>query len=1147
MANKYSDIVTLRESKPAYNIQNEEKGEWNVFIANEQFNGILSKVISSVYNNEKDAHKSFWIEGTYGTGKSHAGAVIKHLLCDDVADITEYINEEYSDAKYYVLKERLFDLRSKKRLFPVMLYGKSSIAHEGDLSLQIQKAVKSSLKNAGISIIVKTDFDNYVSHIESQPDFWDMLISQNAKLESATPTRQKLANDLKSGDTGTLGIVKQALREGKYDIRLDNAKLSDWFFEVQDKLAETTEYDGLFVIWDEFTDVMASEIGLKLLVDLQEITERAMESLNNSYFLFISHPSALNSLKVEERDKTKGRYHYMRYNMEPVSAFKIMSRKFKKVGEDMEYTNLVNEFYNCHEELLDIYAKSSNNPIETKEDIKALFPVHPSTANLATYYAREAGSSSRSVFQFLGDNIQIKEFFNNEEIFAKKNTITADYLWNYVVDEFNDNVSKYGAVTERYNSFRLTIENKGADYMAVFKGILLLNALNNIANNDTVTPSVENINSLFIGTPIEENLEMILEWLNENGIIQKSPSGIFSIQFSALPTKEIEEIKQQVSSTQFKFTAQILNFGSIATDEFNKFYANVARAFSFKLYSIEANEYTLLNKVENGRKTAKSYEIFMAIMLGRNAQELNGLKEIAIRASKEERFRNVVFFVFDSVFEDKNYERFIEYQANATCAQRHGFADQQQSHLKCANDMIKEWLKEVRRGNATYCFSDLDGEYYESVCASTKLATTVNTVIASNLFKYGPESLDIIKINYSKTYWKKASVRDTVKNVLLFNTKDDISSHCNGPAKHVQYLLQDSVDENLEWKTDIDTNHPLYKVCEFVNKKIKNADKSNDFNLAEKFEDLTKAPYGLYQSYAGMAMLAFAMRPYVNKIFDQTGKPREAQHLIEDVVEVFKCWEDGKSTNKVNFMFETPEAGKLCKSFITIFKLDTLKEYSDISSLKDARWAITHEYSKMRGYPLWSLKYYEGVLHNSVCESMLPEGMTELIENILTICSEVGHKNPSLLSNTIEGIKVLNFNLRNLLNTKDSFEIGFDNYLKSIEIVNLQDDELADAKSYIKGHLQGAIGLWNESEVDNALKNWRISTTAQPVQPQKVNPQDLNPNTPPSYVPPTPANKSKIDDAKRRIRSINNIDDAKSILERLCELGYDEILDLINE
>src|SRR5574344_1415251 len=132
MANKYSDIVALRESKPAYNIQNEEKGEWTVFIANEQFNGILSKVISSVYNNEKDAHKSFWIEGTYGTGKSHAGSVIGHLLCDSVDQIREYVEEEFKSSKNVILRNSIYKHQKKKSLFPVVLYGSCSISHKDD-------------------------------------------------------------------------------------------------------------------------------------------------------------------------------------------------------------------------------------------------------------------------------------------------------------------------------------------------------------------------------------------------------------------------------------------------------------------------------------------------------------------------------------------------------------------------------------------------------------------------------------------------------------------------------------------------------------------------------------------------------------------------------------------------------------------------------------------------------------------------------------------------------------------------------------------------------------------------------------------------------------------------------------------------------
>lgn len=1063
MATKYNDIVTLRSMRPAYNIKNEGPDDWKTFIANDQFNDLLKKTISAVRNNDADSHKAIWVAGTYGSGKSHAGAVLKHLLCDDVKDIADYVNEEYGEEKYNLLRNSILKLRESKRLFPVNLYGQQAIAHEADLSLQVQKEVIQALKNAGIKLTVQTDFDNYIQHIENEPDLWTMLIANNEVLKSVAPDLKMLKTRLANGDTEVLNRVTMALRNMGINVPIKNSNLKTWIFEVQNELRSLGVYDGLLIIWDEFTDVMRSDLGVPLLKILQEIAEDMMNPENDTYFLFLSHPSALNSLKEAEREQTRGRYHYVIYNMEPVSAFRIMSKKFVIVDKVL-YNQRQEYFCSLHQELLSAFASSSTDPAQTQQDLANLFPVHPSTANLATYFAREAGSSSRSVFEFLACD-EVKAFFDNEDAYADKDTVTPNYLWDYVQEYFEGDTARFGAVTERYNSHHLAVEAQGDDYLAVFKGILLLNALNNIANNDSVTPSEENIYNLFEGTPIYNNVGEILDYFNEKSIIQRQPNGNFSILFTALPTDEIQKIKEELKLTTFFFAEQVINFGDTAKNFMDKNLSQVARPLEFQFFSLTSNEYTLLNKIENFAKNATSYSVLLAFMVGKTRQDIFELKDIINKNKQDERFKNICFVLLESPMGEKEYERFIEYQANATCAQKHGLANQQKTYTKNASEMISGWLGEIRGGNVTFCLRD-----DELPISGTRLASTINNSIAPAIFTSGPEALEIIRTRSSNTFWRKSSVKATVDNVLSFHTKEDIIAKCGGPAKHVEYLLQDSVDDNLEWKSDISSEHPLKKVCDYIQNVFNHTNKNQSFNLGDKLIGLTLPPFGLFQSYAPMAMVAFAMRKYAGKIFDLNGKPRTANHLVDDIVEMFKAWESGKTSPKLNFMFESKEAGAITKNLIKTFKLNKLPKYSDVSSLTDARWAMTHEYSASVGYPLWSLKYVPECSDEN----------RELIDGIIKVITDSESvKNPQLMSRVAEGLKN-NIDLGNLLlESANNFETGFKNYVMTLEYINMTESEFAEAKQFLEGHLEGTIGLWTERGVEDTLKNWRLAQQQQ--------------------------------------------------------------------
>ncbi len=1145
MATKYDDIIKLRGGKAAYVIADEKDGEWTSFIPNEQFNTVLRTVLKSVRGNDIDNHKSFWINGTYGTGKSHAVAVISHLLCDSVDGIRDWVDYEYGDEKFTSIRQAIYKLREEKRLLTVKVYGLSTMTHTSDLALVLQKAVTSTLEAKGIDVCVPTDFESYIEQIKKEPEIWEHRIEANTRLSSIVTTTEQLINKLADGDLGTFHRVTDTLRAAGLDVRMSNDNLKQWLIEVQNKLVELGEYSGLLIIWDEFTDVMKDPIGLPVLKELQDVAERFMSEENDSYMFLISHPSAFNGVDSEQLKQTDGRYHRLKYNMEPVSAFKIMSRKFEIVDKE-RHSKMSQSFYSVNSYLLDIFTATSNDALSTKEDLFNLFPLHPGTANLATHYATVVGSSSRSVFEFLGQNDAIRTFLDDEDVFFDGGTITADYLWDYVLKVFQDDVTNYGAVTERYNSYMQRVGSMGRDYFAVFKGILLLNAFNNVSgenNNGLVTPSEDNIHALFAGTSYGENVDNILAWFNEEGIIQRAPGGMYSVQFSALPSGEIEEKKDEMRMVQYRFTHQILNFSDVAKNIFEKkFMQKVIRPFAFKFYSDVQNESQLRSQIKNGKKEQKSSSLFFALLLARNNTELATLRTFAENCSVDQDdkdLKNIVFIVFDEVMTDIKYEQFIEFQANYACASSHGFLDQQKVHKDHAMAMVKEWMESVQRNNATVY---INGEEKQPISVK-HLSSVVNSGIAPVIFPYGPDAHEILRQKAPSTFWKQQNSKEMVRTFLFATTKSEFAS-INQQMRPVQYLIQDCLDENLNWKSDVLDTHPFKAACDKVSKIIKYADKSLPFNFDDKFSVLTQPPYGFYGSFAAMGIIAFALRPWINKIFDPQGKPRDANALIDDIVLLFKVWDDNKSNGKLNFKFQTPEEGKLCKELISLFKLNNKgNAYSDVTSLKDARFAITGDFLAKKNNPLWTLKYASPSAFAGLPIAVtISDSIKNLIDNIVQICMERELRNPALVNQTLALIEELRIEMKNILNVEDAFNDGFKNFLMQIEFVNVQEHELGEVRDYIAGHLESTVGYWTEDEVIKAVKDWRLEQKLSVEHPVSE-PSDIELELPIVNVDILNDKRQK---AKDRIVQISSLVEAKEILMKLCETSSEWVLDKIN-
>ena len=110
---KYSEIIGIEPFfDSTFNMTEEKENYWKQFITNEKFESNLKEIVNAFTSLTGDQHKSIWVQGTYGTGKSHSTAVIKHLLSDDLEDITDYI-DKLSNPQ---LKGMLTNFRKKEKI-----------------------------------------------------------------------------------------------------------------------------------------------------------------------------------------------------------------------------------------------------------------------------------------------------------------------------------------------------------------------------------------------------------------------------------------------------------------------------------------------------------------------------------------------------------------------------------------------------------------------------------------------------------------------------------------------------------------------------------------------------------------------------------------------------------------------------------------------------------------------------------------------------------------------------------------------------------------------------------------------------------------------------------------------------------------------
>ncbi len=411
---------------------------------------IIEDVMLSAVPTSKDRARLF--VGAYGKGKSHLVLTILSLLSKKDKSLFKAVLEKakrYNKQLYDYLEEYIAN--PNKKLLPVVIQGSSTDTAQTFL-LSLKNALSANnlnevLPDSYFSCAVDT-IENWKENYKSTYEYFEQLIGEPVanfitKLnmyDSETYQKfialyPKLTSGSEFAPTKGLDIVK--------------------VYEDVAKKVKKFGYNGLFVVYDEFSKFLENSMGktsameIKMIQDFAEMCNRSGE--NQLHLLLISHKHIQNYISQLPREK--------------VDAWKAVSERFKTVEIHNNFTQtyeivatVIEKDKKWFEEFKAEHADDFMLLLENQDKVRVLsdlpqgtikdlifstYPLDYSSLFILPRISELVAQNERTIFTFLASNQKnsLTDFINNtDEDFP---LLTPDYIYDYFEQLFRN---------ENYNS-----------------------------------------------------------------------------------------------------------------------------------------------------------------------------------------------------------------------------------------------------------------------------------------------------------------------------------------------------------------------------------------------------------------------------------------------------------------------------------------------------------------------------------------------------------------------------------------------------------------------------------------------------------------------------------------------------------------------
>lgn len=1076
---KYSDYLQISptyESVVDIGADQRNANLWREYVVGEDMVKAMDKICASVRMEAVDARRSFWIHGSYGTGKSYAGIVIKHLF-EEPADVVDaYMQGNQFMAQF---RNRFMPARRHGDYLVIWQSGCTNVRNSTQFLMTVESDIRQALadKYGDKAYYGRGSMLDVVrAKLDDDSINWANIINDPAYgLYEDYEDVQALRNAIVQGNLSAAERIAQIMRDKGWNLINDVDHFKAWVKDIVE--GNHLEKSGIFFIWDEFTDYLRFSDDK---VALQTISEFCKEC--PLYMMYIVHKDSswVDAMGQETYQRVVDRFHEMEFRITENSANDLIANSIQpRVGMEDNWHYERQEVINRIMPYLGNMATLDDTGSKMKTLMERLCPMHPMTIKLLSRVAQSFAAAQRTMFRFMKDQqAQDAGFVGYINHFGPEDIncwLTPDWLWDYFFIQDSDYKDKDNKATAFINHYIKTIDHFTSDENAVrvFKAAMLLMAIMSTTrtssmvtayrkSSDGIAATVECLELCFAGVYGKDLIRHYLEAFSAAGTdaikLDQRPNGDIRLEMPYSGGMDAFQARKDILAKKYT------RYQLFAKDgEFSKAIEEAAWSKSDAAYrrmkiaaccaetnSIKARSEEVANELRRF-----PYKLGLLIVVVKNEQEYMAMQSELQKRARTDDTGRFVYCLLRYALDDKRIAQWLDAVTNKELAKESGNNASATERDQEATRLIHTWVQPAL-GQQMIAF--VGDKTISNMYSITQVAQQIKKEVMASLFPAAPEFVVLTETAYKacQETTPLSGIQMQANNQQVRNVIDMLKATNLPGFDSIEALATADKDQKAR---------AVAKLAAFINDRLRSGAR---VRLTDLWDELQKPPFGYYDTIACGVLLGFVFRFYVNGAFSWIDDSQNSHNLNE---------------NTMSTMIARMVKGKMAADYLSAGSAtwQEFRKYAqrllglDDSQTSNEEQAKLHARNRITkvGTPYWAVKYMAAEEFGSAEDQQLACKIADHMQAFIELNGNTDEHMSEVL-NLFVGRGRLRKTMEQAFAKASSMAAAFRNFvyqaspeLKIVaERLALQPIELNDR---ITSAMQAAVYTWTEQQVVEKL------------------------------------------------------------------------------